>query len=127
MINLTYQIKEKVKEFIPRVYVNKAPAGTVFPYAIIKKRGYGDNVNESDFIYYIEFIDNDTDTTEIDILESQIMKSIDLNGLDHYCYEDEFLNFEMFYDDNYPDESIINNEYLNSRILEFLVRAYFYS
>jgi hypothetical protein len=32
----------------------------------------------------------------------------------------------MFYDDNYSDESDDNNEYLNSRVLEFLVRAYFY-
>lgn len=126
MINLTYQIKEKVKEFIPRVYNNKAPNDAIFPYAIIKKRGYGDNVNESDFIYIIELIDNDTDTTEIETIESEMMKSIELNGLDHYCYEDENLTFEMFYDDAYGDESENNNEYLNSRILEFLVRAYFY-
>jgi len=126
MINLTYQIKEKVKEFLPRVYNRKAPADAEYPYAIISKRGYGDNVNESDFIYIIELIDNNTDTTEIETLESQMMKSIELNGLDHFCYEDEFLNFEMFYDDNYSDESDDNNEYLNSRVLEFLVRAYFY-
>lgn len=127
MINLTYQIKEKVKEFIPRVYNRKAPAGATFPYAILSKRGYGDHVNETDFIYIIELLDNDTDTTEIETIESKMMKSVGLDGLDHYCYEDEFLNFEMFYDDNYADESEDNNEYLNSRVLEFYVRAYFYN
>lgn len=127
MINLTYQIKEKVKEFIPRVYNRKAPNDAIFPYAIISRRGYGDNVNESDFIYIIEILDNGTDTTEIELIESRIMKSVDLDGLDHYCYEDEFLNFEMFYDDCYADESEDNNENLNSRVLEFFVRAYFYN
>lgn len=127
MINLTYQIKEKVKEFIPRVYNRKAPESAIFPYAIISRRGYGDNVNESDFIYIIELLDNDTDTTEIETIESEMMKSIELNGLDHFCYEDSDLTFEMFYDDCYSDESEDNNEYLNSRILEFYVRAYFYN
>jgi hypothetical protein len=127
MINLTYQIITKVKEFIPRVYNRKAPSDATFPYAIISKRGYGDNTNESDFIYYIELIDNSTDTTEIETLESQIMKSVGLDGLDHFCYEDDDLTFEMFYDDNYSDETEDNNEYLNSRVLEFYVRAYFYS
>jgi hypothetical protein len=127
MIELTYQIKEKVKEFIPRVYNKKAPNDAIFPYAIISKRGYGDNINESNFIYIIEFLDNDTDTTEIETLESQIMKSVELNGLDHYCFENNKICFEMFYYDSYMDESDNNNEYLNSRVVEFYVRSYFYS
>ena len=126
MDEMIHQILEKVKEYIDRAYNNKAPSNRTFPYAVISYRGYGDDVNRSDFICEIQLIDSGTNSYNIEQIRAKMMKSVGLNGLDHYNYNSTKLNFEMFYDDMDDDEIESDKEYLMVRSIEFIVKTYFY-
>lgn len=119
--NLIDQLHNKLWEYCDRVYNSKAPSNATYPYILFSMEIDEDKTNRTDFLLTVEITDNDTNTYEIETIMSKLLQSPKKNGLDHYIYADSNIGFSTSVSDMYHSEDEEGEEYLNIRVIEFLV------